>query len=272
MFGPLNETAAIWWEWMLSMFWQVGILIILIGILDLLIRKWAWPQLRYALWLLVLVKLILPPSLTSPTSLTSNLQPLAKDAFESQLTKPHQTETLEVTVQAIPEAPAARLGIDVESMHRIIDPPPSGVGLLSRELLLEDESVIEPQSLVVQTQQAQPVVGENPPVEAAALAVAEEPATSEAGTVTPEVKLHWKFYVMLVWSLGIWILTGWFILYWRQLTRQVRKQSTTDTLPDWFFDSLRETAALLGLRRIPKVAVSSKIATPAVFGPSSQVG
>ena len=266
MFGPLNETAAIWWEWMLSMFWQVGILIILIGILDLLIRKWAWPQLRYALWLLVLVKLILPPSLTSPTSLTSNLQPLAKDAFESQLTKPHQTETLEVTVQAIPEAPAARLGIDVESMHRIIDPPPSGVGLLSRELLLEDESVIEPQSLVVQTQQAQPVVGENPPVETAALAVAEEPATSEAGTVTPEVKLHWKFYVMLVWSLGIWILTGWFILYWRQLTRQVRKQSTTDTLPDWFFDSLRETAALLGLRRIPKVAVSSKIATPAVFG------
>jgi hypothetical protein len=44
------------------MFWQVGLLILLIGGIDRLIRKWAWPQLRYALWSLILVKLLLPPT------------------------------------------------------------------------------------------------------------------------------------------------------------------------------------------------------------------
>jgi len=236
MVDQLNEIASTWWEWMLSMFWQVGILIVLIGIIDLMIRKWAWPQLRYALWLLVLVKLVLPPSLTSPTSLTSNLQPLAKEALAAQMQKSETTEVADSSSYPLPMP------------------------------VLEYEPITEPLPLVVQMQQTQPVGGENPPLETVASSIAKEPTAGEVGTVAPRVKLHWKFHLMLVWFLGIWILTGWFILHWQQLIRQVRKQSTTDKLPDWFFDSLRETAELLGLRRIPNVAVSSKIATPAVFG------
>ena len=37
------------------------------------IRKWAHPQVRYALWMLVLVKLLIPPTWTSPASVTSHI-------------------------------------------------------------------------------------------------------------------------------------------------------------------------------------------------------
>ncbi len=78
MIEQINNVSGSWWAWMWPMFWQVGLLIVLIGLVDLLIRRRVWPQVRYALWLLVLIKLVLPPSLALPTSLTSPLGPLAK--------------------------------------------------------------------------------------------------------------------------------------------------------------------------------------------------
>ena len=61
MIAQFNDIAQIWWQWMGSMFWQVSLLIILITALDMAIRRWAWPQVRYALWGLVFLKLIIPP-------------------------------------------------------------------------------------------------------------------------------------------------------------------------------------------------------------------
>jgi len=72
----LNLAAQAWWNWMVSMFLQVSLLIVIIGAIDLLIKRWAWPQLRYALWLLILVKLLLPPTWYMPSSLVARVQPL----------------------------------------------------------------------------------------------------------------------------------------------------------------------------------------------------
>ncbi len=58
--------------------------------IDLLIKKWAWPQVRYALWLLILVKLILPPTLTSPASFTADIPALAQKAVKVQINNPSQ--------------------------------------------------------------------------------------------------------------------------------------------------------------------------------------
>ncbi len=94
MTEQINKIAELWWSWMWPMFWQVGVLIVLIATVDLFIKRRVWPQVRYALWLLVLVKLVLPPSLTSPASLTSQIPLLAKKAVQSQITlpeKPSQT-------------------------------------------------------------------------------------------------------------------------------------------------------------------------------------
>src|SRR5262245_17622304 len=51
------------------MFWQSSLLIALIYVLDLALRRKVRAAVRYALWLIVLVKLVLPPSLALPTSL-----------------------------------------------------------------------------------------------------------------------------------------------------------------------------------------------------------
>ncbi|MBN1787679.1 MAG: hypothetical protein JW806_04725 [Sedimentisphaerales bacterium] len=92
MINTLNTIAQNWFTWELAMFWQVGLLIAIIAGLDFLIKKWIWPQVRYALWLLILVKLILPPTLTSPMSFTAEIPFMAKHAAAkfSQTQPPQQ--------------------------------------------------------------------------------------------------------------------------------------------------------------------------------------
>src|SRR6266404_4475104 len=51
-----------------SMLWQSSLLIALLFLLDLALRSRSRAAVRYALWLVLLVKLVLPPSLALPTS------------------------------------------------------------------------------------------------------------------------------------------------------------------------------------------------------------
>ena len=51
------------------MLWQSSLLIAVIWALDVALRRKARAAVRYALWLLVLLKLVLPPSLSAPTGL-----------------------------------------------------------------------------------------------------------------------------------------------------------------------------------------------------------
>jgi beta-lactamase regulating signal transducer with metallopeptidase domain/Tol biopolymer transport system component len=75
MIGQINRIAEIWWSWMGPMFWQVSLLIAFLGVVDYCLRKRLWPQIRYAMWLLVLVKLLLPPTFALPTGIVSRLHP-----------------------------------------------------------------------------------------------------------------------------------------------------------------------------------------------------
>src|ERR1035441_8585958 len=67
----LIETMNLWadhaqrFAW--PMLWQSSLLIGLLFALDLFLRRKVRPAVRYALWLVVLVKLLLPPSLALPT-------------------------------------------------------------------------------------------------------------------------------------------------------------------------------------------------------------
>lgn len=82
MTETVNRIAGVWLDWQWAMLWQTAVLIGLVTVIDRLIRNRAWPQLRYALWLLVLIKLVLPPTLTSPVSVTSGVSPLAWKAVQ----------------------------------------------------------------------------------------------------------------------------------------------------------------------------------------------
>ena len=74
MIHDLNLLSGVWFDWMFSMFWQVSLLIIIITGIDYLIRNWAYPQVRYALWVLVLLKLLLPPAWTFSGSIIPNIR------------------------------------------------------------------------------------------------------------------------------------------------------------------------------------------------------
>ena len=83
MIDIVNGVAGLWWGWMGPMLWQVSLLIVIIGVIDRLIHRWAWPEIRHALWLLVLVKLVIPPS----WSVSAALFPRLLDPARQQVTQ-----------------------------------------------------------------------------------------------------------------------------------------------------------------------------------------
>ena len=105
MIDLLNGIAQPWWAWMGSMLWQASLLILIVTALDYILRRWAWPQVRYALWILVLVKLILPPSWTLPSSLISGWTPLARMRIEERLATPYRIPPAGETLRKPPSIP-----------------------------------------------------------------------------------------------------------------------------------------------------------------------
>src|SRR6266480_357367 len=59
------------------MLWQSSVLIAALFVFDLAARRKVRASVRYALWLVVLVKLLLPPTLALPTSLAWWVRPAA---------------------------------------------------------------------------------------------------------------------------------------------------------------------------------------------------
>src|SRR2546425_3590777 len=65
----LNHWGGPFTDFAVPMLVQSSLLIFVLFALDLLLRKRVRAVVRYALWMLVLVKLVLPPSFAAPTSL-----------------------------------------------------------------------------------------------------------------------------------------------------------------------------------------------------------
>ncbi len=105
MINAVNHVAQSWWGWMGPMIWQVSLLILIISAIDLFLRRWAWPQVRYAIWLLILIKLLIPPSWTLPSSLISRWQPLAQARLEQILDVSFQSPTTKDAVK-LPALPS----------------------------------------------------------------------------------------------------------------------------------------------------------------------
>jgi len=76
----VNTLATEWALWMLPVVWQVTLLALGVFIADLLLRRIVWPQLLHALWLLVPLRLMLPPHLTSPVALAPRADLVASSA------------------------------------------------------------------------------------------------------------------------------------------------------------------------------------------------
>jgi beta-lactamase regulating signal transducer with metallopeptidase domain len=62
----LNDIAAAWSSWMLGMAWIVAVLVVALSLVTMVLKGRS-ASLLYALWLLVLVRLLLPPDFAFPT-------------------------------------------------------------------------------------------------------------------------------------------------------------------------------------------------------------
>jgi beta-lactamase regulating signal transducer with metallopeptidase domain len=69
----VDEIAAAWWTWTAPLAVQAAAFALLVLVLDRLLERRGWPQLRLALWLLAGLRFALPPTLTSPVSLAALL-------------------------------------------------------------------------------------------------------------------------------------------------------------------------------------------------------
>jgi len=223
MITQMNNVAQVWWNWMWPMFWQVSVLVIFLGAIDLVLRKHVWPQVRYALWLLVLIKLILPPTFSLSTSIISQAR-----------IKTEWMATQFIATNNRAEISSAELS------------PNKNVHLMDTGTrpFVESETIMSNMT-------------SEPHVE-----------ISSSAVTKPEVnvRLYWHSYAMIVWLIVLVALSLWVVVRFRKLRKfHVGKFSSTD-LPQWFAPLLTQTAEKLSLRKIPKIALSRNISSPAVFG------
>lgn len=223
MITQINNVAEVWWNWMWPMFWQVSVLVVFLGAIDLILRKHVWPQVRYALWLLVLIKLILPPTFSLPSSIIS----------QARIKTERMATQLLVTNNRAEISPAEL------SSEKNVYPTNAGA-----------RPFVEPEA--VRTN-----VTSDSHVE-----------TNSSAVTAPEVnvKIHWHSYAMIVWLVVMVALSLWVVVRFRKLRKFHAGKFSSADLPQWFGPLLTQTAEKLGLRKIPEIALSRNISSPAVFG------
>lgn len=114
MLQAVNGLAETWWAWMGPMFWQAAFVVFLVAGIDVVSRRRLWPGLRYALWLLILAKLVLPPTFSLPTSATSGFQRLVgpgKNAAPSRAVSSEGLLVAQTSPEKEPMVPAAPDGL-----------------------------------------------------------------------------------------------------------------------------------------------------------------
>lgn len=207
----LNSLAVNWWEWMRLTVVQVTALIGVAYVLDMAVRRWAWPQLRFALWLLVFAKLVMPPTLSSPVSLTA---PLLETGGASLRLEPQAPQPMPL------ELPAPQTEFATPTAKR---PPASAV-------------------------------------ESAAVETASAPAMENGQDAT----LSWKVWLLTAWLTGAAGLLLAAFLRWRKLRRSIQRSIHPVSVEHR--KAFEEAAALLGIKRPPRLAMTDAVAVPGVFG------
>jgi beta-lactamase regulating signal transducer with metallopeptidase domain len=238
MTETINRIASVWFDWQWAMLWQVAILIGVVAIIDRLIRKRAWPQLRYALWLLVLVKLVLPPTLTSPLSLTSQIPAWAQEAVAAATSTPFPP----ADTQATKSSPGAA-GVSSVTGGATV------AGAVTADTAkAQGGSLAEPTGADVSMRNGATETLSGPPTTLAAAAA-----------------LSWAVYALGIWLTGVAALAAGLHIRLRQMATE-HAETRPQEVPAWFDGLLAETARELGLRRVPQVVFSGKVCCPAVFG------
>jgi beta-lactamase regulating signal transducer with metallopeptidase domain len=221
-----------WWgNWMLQMAWQVGLLVLILTAMT-----WIWRQksavLLHTLWLLVLVRLVLPPGFAFPTGWAFWLLPAAGQSHAASIEPPAQTTT--VKPSPLDTATPASHGTESASVPvELADHPES--------LVARESSALERES--------SPATG--------------APA-SPALTLPSRPMQSWSSYLLLAWAGVAGTLLG--LLFWGsvRIRRWVREAEPIDD-PE-LYSLLEDCRERLGIKHLVELRDSETCTTPVVVG------
>ncbi len=223
----LNTTGGAFVAWAGSVLIQSSMLILILAALDLILRKRIKAVVRYWIWLLVLAKLILPPSLSSPTSLVS--------CVGSRL--PRMT-----LVSPTPELPlTAPEAVLAGTAARISTGQPEKVSL------------------------AAPAAGDTAPRSwgAGKPVLVSESAPMPPATIRPAVLPTWQALVLLAWMMAV-LLMGGLLLQRVSFVHGLMRQS--QEAPDSLRALLEQCRQQMGIRGSVGIRRSCLSASPSVCG------
>ena len=255
----LNTAGEHWYTWQIAMLWQTAALIAIIWGIDLLIHRWAHPQVRYALWMLVLVKLLIPPTWTSPASVTSHIPGLAFRAATVM-------ERESIGAQGGTEAATGRERMDTQNAATDRADAITSTGVVSTGSVPAMERV-EPGPEGQNTIAAGATPGMSDSFQSSPNGATQNSSPPAKGQYPEGGRgfLSWQVYAMFTWLAGIIVLSTWLILRLSGLRRE-HLTSGAAALPERFYVQLEDVAQKLNLKRIPRVVLTDKVACPAVFG------
>jgi beta-lactamase regulating signal transducer with metallopeptidase domain len=233
------------------MLWQSSVLIAVVFALDAALRKRVRATTRYALWLLVLAKLVVPTSLSLPTGVGYWVPaPKALAAAPEKGLATAQTPQSEAARQRGPTAEeiASAAGQTLPSVAAPQRGPAAGESEVARQ---GGPTTGESQA----ARQCGPAVGESE--------VARQPGPTVRQTaLAGGQRLHWRGVAALFWLAGMAGLCGVVAFRARLTRRMIAGAAGTDE----FSGLLEKCASRLGIRRRVALKLSGAAATPAVCG------
>ncbi len=214
----------------LAMLIQSGILIVLLYLIDLLIRRHVRAVFRYCIWMLIFVKLILPPTLCLPTGIGYWCS-LGVWPANSQVS----TET--------PVKATAQEADSIAAQYGLQHLPPA------------QEVLGQP----VRTQG--PAITDNvtymPPI------LPSELESASVTTANPGIPITWRAVVFLVWLVGILVLS---VLLFQRVLFVKSLLAQGDKANGRLDETLQQCCRQVGLRRNIEFRLSRKMLSPAVCG------
>ncbi len=129
----INSAGFVFVKFALPMLIQSAVLIVVLLLVDLLLRKKVRAVFRYWLWMLILIKLVLPTSLSSPVSLGSWFGDKLTTVKFSEMSIPTKLVNLP---QMIEVETAAATGISSSDVKPIVTPQPDAKPIVAKAAAL----------------------------------------------------------------------------------------------------------------------------------------
>jgi bla regulator protein BlaR1 len=230
----LDGFSRLWGDWMLQMAWQVALLVLILSVLTRIWRRKS-AVLLHTLWLLVLVRLVLPPGFAFPTGWAFWVLPApAQTRPVSSERRPELTQN-----EARSANPAPRESTGIEATGPAASAPDTTDS--PRELMAENP-------LVADNEYAAPWRADG------------EKVATESLRLAPS----WSSYLLLAWGGVAGTLLGLLFCGSLRVRRWVREAEPIDD--PVLYSLLEDCRERLGIKRLVELRNSEACTTPVVVG------